>query len=66
VWNRQAGSKTPHPRNGSGARADFGAGPRPRDHFTALEVTPMGFKISLKDELDDMLDAWVKDIRKGT
>jgi hypothetical protein len=28
-------------------------------------VTPMGFKIGVKDKLDDMIDAWKKDIEKG-
>jgi hypothetical protein len=28
-------------------------------------VTPMGFEISLKDKLDDMIDAWKKDIETG-
>jgi hypothetical protein len=65
VWDRTAESKTPQARNRPGARADFGAGPRPRDHFTALEVTPMGFKIGAKDELDDLLEKWVKDINTG-
>lgn len=26
----------------------------------------MGFKIGAKDELDDMLEKWKDDIRKGT
>lgn len=62
---RQTGSKTPHSRNGPGARADYGAGPRPRGPHTALEVTPMGFKIGVKDRLDDMIDARKKEIEKG-
>jgi hypothetical protein len=28
-------------------------------------VTPMGLKIGMKDKLDDMIDAWKKDIEKG-
>jgi hypothetical protein len=28
-------------------------------------VTPMGFKIGAKDELDDLLEKWVKDINTG-